>query len=107
MKCAILGMIACLTPLVALAECDDVSDDHLNEYDHHHHEHEDEPKSDVERWTRAYQLQEIAEQAQRDYFYQQDEEKRQKAIIKELREIKNNQLRMMGETVPPSFSFDD
>ena len=39
MKCAILGMIACLTPLVALAECDDVSDDHLNEYDHHHHDH--------------------------------------------------------------------
>lgn len=64
---------------------------------------EGEPKSNIERSVREYERQEIAQQAQRDFWYQLEQAEREEAMLKELREINDNQRRMMGETVYPRF----
>ena len=96
MKRVIIAFVASITPSIAVAQSEAVLGNSF--YDYH-----GEPKSEIERGVREYERQQIAKQAQRDYYYQQEEADRQKEIIKELRELNDNQRRAMGETVYPRF----
>lgn len=95
MRIIIAGLLVCFAPSLALAQ-DAV-------FGNSYYDYQGEPKSEIERSVRQYERQQIAEQAQRDYYYQQEETDRQKEIIKELRELNDNQRRAMGETVYPRF----
>lgn len=96
MRIVITAILVCLTPSLALAQSEAILGNSY--YDYH-----GEPKSNIERSVREYERQQIAEQAQRDYYYQQEEAERQEEIIKELRDINDNQRRAMGEVVYPRF----
>jgi len=99
MKGVILGIVVCLAPALALADHDDWEDDH-GYYDNS-------SKAKAERWERENYRNDLWLQAQRNYRDQQEEAERQKEMLKELREMNDNQRRMMGESVPPRFSLDD
>lgn len=96
MRIVLAGLLLCFSPALALAQSDAILGNSYYDY-------EGESKSEIERSVRQYERQQIAEQAQRDYYYQQDEAERQKEILKELRELNDNQRRAMGETVYPRF----
>ena len=99
MRSVIAAIAICFAPALASAQSDAVLGNSYYDY-------EDPPKSNIERSVRKYERQQIAEQAQRDYYYQRDEAQRQKAMLKELQDINDNQRRMMGEDVPFRFSDD-
>lgn len=96
MRTALTAIVLLIAPSLAVAQTEPVFGNSY--YDYH-----DEPKTEVERGVREYERQEIAQQAQRDFWYQQEQADREKAMLKELRDINDNQRRAMGEVVYPRF----